>query len=354
MNYTVILFISTLLLNSYKLEELCSIASEVEKKHATILEGNDLESLAEKAEKKSLYDGSLLILKTLKTPIYITIQKNTEERKKSISLLKKFTESYGKNEFKPFTYFIDCIEKEQGEIIILFGNFGESLNNFELARNFKDLSLSKQLENGSSIFNFISRLTNFNRKLFMKFDIEKILFKTVNDKLVPIVILIDNIFEKKAPVPKRATLVAPEENKKGFSYLESMVYDAFIFYIFLIENISRENDKDNNINISDYIRANADKDKNEFIISYFEKCIKEADLHFVEPNIFIKFWYAIESLFIDNSVNRSYSLDQLVPLALNYDKNQRPNIKDIANKLLYFSKNLIEEKVKSKSVKIIL
>ena len=211
MKYNFILLIFTLLLNTYKMEELCTTVSEVEKKHTIILEGNDLESLVEKGDKINLKNGEFFILKTLKTPIYITIKENTEERKKSISLLKKFTESYDKDEFKPFTYFIDCIEKDHGEIILLFGNFGDSFDNSSLVDRYKNLPLIKQLENGSKIFNFISRLENFN--LLMKVDTDKILFKAVENELVPIAVLVDNIFEEKIPVVDLGKILSPEEKK---------------------------------------------------------------------------------------------------------------------------------------------
>ena len=353
MKYTFILLISILLLNTYKMEEnLCSTISEVNKKHKTILEGKDLESLAESAEKRNINDDTLLILKNLKTPINFLIQKNTEERKKSISLLKKFTESYGKDEFKPFTYFIDCVEKDDDEIIIIFGNFGVSLDNSELEAKMKNFSLSKQLENGSTIFNVVSRLEKFN--LHMRLNERTIVFKTVKDDLVPIAVLVDNIFQEKAPVVKKSSIfLSPEEKKESFSYKESMIYDGFLISTLTIGKINEEVQK--NKDMVNYLKENSVSEQNELFISNLIICIKETNINFVEPNVFVKFWYGIQGIFIDNSVNRSYSLYQLVPLALNYNRNKRPDSKSIADKLLYFSKNLIvDENVETESVKIVL
>ena len=108
-------------------QNICKGVKEVESLHKDILGNKTIGELAELGTKKEQKDGSMLfILNSLTPPLYLKISKNDEKTQKNYSLLKKFTASYEQDEFKPFTYFIDCIETkgQDDQIILLYGNAG--------------------------------------------------------------------------------------------------------------------------------------------------------------------------------------------------------------------------------------
>lgn len=323
----------------------CTSIEEIESKNKEILDNKKLSYHENYLE--NVGGGGAYRLKT-KTPIFMKEFKTDDKILRSLSLLKKLTKSYKKDEFKPFTYFIGCFEKENDSIILLFSGIeNESIDSSTLMNSIKSAKPKLQMEIVGHIFKFISKLGSFNPKLFALNYNTDLLIKKIyeGDKLVgflPVANLLDNLFDEKTD--KLGSIRAPEENEDKLSYFESMIYDSFLFGLMLIK--SEEDDQDHfkkyGKNLFELIRTNNIKENNDIIIEGMINIKKGKNLVFEEPNMFKKTFNWFLSIFSDKRVETSYDLISLIPHVLNFEKENRPDPAAIADKIMYFASHYEE------------
>lgn len=272
--FTIILLLSTILINAttqFACKSLGTVQKELNTEFKGMFSEKSLQKFKKEARELGIKKNFSFYQINTSPKLYLRKTKKTDDSIKAVELLQKLTKSYGAD-YKPFTYYINCIDMGK-DIIYIFKNF----ENGRLAKVWfyriftENATIRHRLLTMKDNLSLLKKMNDLGivAKGITFHDSEMLPIKNSEYLYRPNNYLFDNLSDQPISFTKTKddVFLAPEERQNSVSQNQSMIYTLILsFVVFEIKPFVDEKSVDEQKELLAMFEGSGEQEKNDRLV----------------------------------------------------------------------------------------